>query len=66
MAGFNELLQILVPGGIGFHVVPGGNVEHAGTGLAPAFGQVIDVGANAVGGIEEGPEIGGRKAEVEA
>ena len=48
--------------------MPGGDVQSGDAGGAPARGEIIEVDASAIGGIEEGPEArgaeGGAQAEV--
>ena len=56
MAGLDQRLQIFVALRIGIVEVPGCGVHRADTGVAPAFGQIIGIGAGAVGVIEERPE----------
>ena len=42
-------------------IVPGGDVQGGDPGLAPAAGEIVEIDAEPVGGVEEGPEA--RRAE---
>ena len=68
VAGLNQLTEVLVATGVAVVIVPGGDVDGSDAGAPPAFGEVVGVDAQPVGGIEEGPEataaIGGLEAEV--
>ena len=66
MAGFDQLLQILILLRVGFEVVPCRNVQRGDPGLAPAFGEIIEVDARAVGRIEEGPKAVGSERRFQA
>ena len=48
MAGGDEAAQVFVALGVGLEVVPGGGVDRGNAGALPAFGQVVEVGAQAV------------------
>ncbi len=67
MAGIDQAAEPLVALGIGLEVVPGCDVERGDPGLSPAPGEVVQVGAGAVGGIEErpGPPRAERRGEAE-
>ena len=66
VGGFDEFVEVFVALGIGVVIVPGGDVEGSDAGGAPAFGEVIGVGAEAVGGVKEGPEAAGFERGFEA
>ena len=58
MAGLDQVLEVPVALRVGFVVMPGGHVESGDAGLAPSRGVVIQVHAQAVRRIEEGPHAG--------
>ena len=68
MANVNEMAEPGVLPGVGLESVPGGNVQGGDAGLAPARGQVFEVGAEAIGGIEKRPQAaraeGGCESQV--
>ena len=66
VAGGDQALEIGVALGIGIVEMPGGHVQGGDAGIAPACGEVVEVHAQAVGGIEEGPQARGAEGRVEA
>ena len=66
MAGLDQTFQIVVALGIGVVEMPGGDVQRADAGCAPARGEIVEIDARAIGVIEEGPQAGGAKRSVEA
>ena len=57
VAGFDEGPQVAVAFGIRFIIMPGRHVQGRDAGSAPAGGEVIQIDAAAVGGIEKRPQI---------
>ena len=66
VAGVDQVAQLGVALGVGLPVVPGGDVESGDAGVAPPGGEIIEIDAEAVGGIEEGPEVAGADGRREA
>ena len=56
MAGVDQLAQIFVGLRIALPVMPRGDVQRADAGGAPARGEIIEIDARAIGGIEERPQ----------
>src|SRR4051812_10168882 len=66
MTGRNQLLQVFVLCGIGFHSVPTRYMEDAHARGAPTLCEIVNVRTNAISGIEERPQRGGLDWQFEA
>src|ERR1017187_8426963 len=66
MAGLDQAREVTITLGVGFVEVPGSHMEGGDTGLAPSRRVVIQVHAQAVRRIEEGPQAGRTEGRFDA
>lgn len=59
VAGLDERSKVLIALGIRLPVMPRGDVQRGGPARAPAPGKEFGIGAEAVGGVEEEPQVAG-------
>src|SRR6185369_9157233 len=66
VGGGDEVSEVRILFGIGFKMMPGGDVQGCDSRLAPARREVVQIDAAAVGAVEKGPEAVASKGRIEA